>query len=83
LENGIGFWDRFGWARWEEGWFRELFPMIRINLVHKTASGWIWSFLQRQDKRVRKNQFHPTILWVKDGKGQLIVFSIGNFRYFM
>ena len=24
LENGIGFWDRFGWARWEEGWFREV-----------------------------------------------------------
>ncbi len=24
LENGIGLWDRFGWAGWEEGWFREV-----------------------------------------------------------
>jgi hypothetical protein len=24
LENGIGFRDRFGWARWEKGWFREV-----------------------------------------------------------
>jgi len=57
--------------------------MIRINLMHKTASGLIWSFLQKQEKRVRKNQFHPTILWVKDGKGQLIVSLTCNFKYLM
>jgi hypothetical protein len=54
--------------------------MIRIKLVHKTAIGLIWSFLQKQDKRVRMNQFHTTILWVKDGKGQLIVSLTCNFK---
>ena len=24
LENGIGLGDGFGWAGWEEGWFREV-----------------------------------------------------------
>lgn len=24
LKDSIGFGDRFGWARWEKGWFREV-----------------------------------------------------------
>ena len=46
-------------------------PLIRINLVAKTATRVIGNFLQKRGKWVGVIWVHPNILWVKDGKGQL------------
>ena len=45
-------------------------PLIRINLVEKTATRVIGNFLQKRGKWVGGDQIHNNILWVKDCKGQ-------------
>ena len=46
-------------------------PLIRINLVEKTATRVIGNFLQKRGKGMGGYNVHNIILWVKDGKGQL------------